>query len=229
MFELAVIIQDGIHRMYGKQEDVFYYLTTLNEIYEQPAMPEGAVEGIKKGLYKFESVEAKTKKGAKKLRVQLMGSGAIFRHVREAAQILAADYGVSAEVFGAPSFTELAREGNDAAHYNLLHPEAEERVPYVAQMLEDLPTVAATDYMKLYAEQIRAFVPTQHYAVLGTDGFGRSDSRENLRDHFEVNARYIVVAALSQLAKAGSIKKSVVAGAIKKLGINPEKINPFYA
>ncbi|MGY4674502.1 pyruvate dehydrogenase (acetyl-transferring), homodimeric type [Ursidibacter arcticus] len=224
-FEVAVIVQDGINRMYGeKQEDVFYYITTLNEIYDQPAMPAGAEEGIRKGLYKFETVEGKGKG-----HVQLLGSGAILRHVREAAQILANDYGVTADVFSAPSFNELGREGADAARWNLLHPTETPRVPYVAQVLADLPTVASTDYMKLYAEQIRAYVPSKHYHVLGTDGFGRSDSRENLREHFEVDARYVVVAALSQLAKEGTVEAKVVADAITKFGLNVDRINPLYA
>ncbi|WP_418146665.1 pyruvate dehydrogenase (acetyl-transferring), homodimeric type [Actinobacillus pleuropneumoniae] len=224
-FEVAVIMQDGINRMYGeKQENVFYYMTTLNEVMDQPAMPEGAEEGIRKGLYKFETV-----KGKGKGHVQLLGSGSIMRHVREAAQILANDYGVTSDVFSAPSFNELAREGNDAVRWNLLHPTAEQRIPYVAQVLADLPTVASTDYVKQYADQIRAFVPSKHYHVLGTDGFGRSDSRANLREHFEVDARYVVVAALSQLAKEGTVETKVVADAIAKFGLNVDRINPLYA
>ncbi|MEG9531548.1 pyruvate dehydrogenase (acetyl-transferring), homodimeric type [Mannheimia indoligenes] len=224
-FEVAVIVQDGIRRMYGEaQEDVFYYITTLNEITDQPAMPAGAEDGIRKGLYKFETVEGKGKG-----RVQLLSSGAIMRHVRLAAQILANDYGVTADVFSAPSFNELGRDGADAARWNLLHPTEEQRVPYVAQVLADLPTVAATDYMKLYAEQIRAYVPSKHYHVLGTDGFGRSDSRANLREHFEVDERYVVVAALAQLAKEGTVETKVVADAIAKFGLNVDRINPLYA
>ncbi|MEG9498962.1 pyruvate dehydrogenase (acetyl-transferring), homodimeric type [Mannheimia indoligenes] len=224
-FEVAVIVQDGIRRMYGEaQEDVFYYITTLNEITDQPAMPAGAEEGIRKGLYKFETVEGKGKG-----RVQLLSSGAIMRHIRLAAQILANDYGVTADVFSAPSFNELGRDGADAARWNLLHPTEEQRVPYVAQVLADLPTVAATDYMKLYAEQIRAYVPSKHYHVLGTDGFGRSDSRANLREHFEVDERYVVVAALAQLAKEGTVETKVVADAIAKFGLNVDRINPLYA
>lgn len=224
-FEVAVIVQDGIRRMYGEaQEDVFYYITTLNEITDQPAMPAGAEDGIRKGLYKFETVEGKGKG-----RVQLLSSGAIMRHVRLAAQILANDYGVTADVFSAPSFNELGRDGADAARWNLLHPTEEQRVPYVAQVLADVPTVAATDYMKLYAEQIRAYVPSKHYHVLGTDGFGRSDSRANLREHFEVDERYVVVAALAQLAKEGTVETKVVADAIAKFGLNVDRINPLYA
>ena len=224
-YEVAVIMQDGINRMYGeKQEDVFYYITTLNEIYDQPAMPAGSEEGIRKGLYKFESVQGKGKG-----EVQLLGSGAILRHVREAAQILANDYGISSDVYSAPSFTEAAREGADAVRWNMLHPTETPRVPYVAQVMNDKPAVAATDYMKLFAEQIRAYVPAKHYHVLGTDGFGRSDSRANLRDHFEVDAHHVVVAALHVLAQEGTVDKKVVAEAIAKYGIDPERLNPLYA
>ena len=224
-YEVAVIMQDGINRMYGeKQEDVFYYITTLNEIYDQPAMPKGAEEGIRKGLYKFEHVQGKGKG-----EVQLLGSGAILRHVREAAQILANDYGISSDVYSAPSFTEAAREGADAVRWNMLHPTETPRVPYVAQVMNDKPAVAATDYMKLFAEQIRAYVPAKHYHVLGTDGFGRSDSRANLRDHFEVDAHHVLVAALHVLAQEGTVDKKVVAEAIAKYGIDPERLNPLYA
>ena len=224
-YEVAVIMQDGISRMYGeKQEDVFYYITTLNEIYDQPAMPAGSEEGIRKGLYKFERVQGKGKG-----EVQLLGSGAILRHVREAAQILANDYGISSDVYSAPSFTEAAREGADAVRWNMLHPTETPRVPYVAQVMNDKPAVAATDYMKLFAEQIRAYVPAKHYHVLGTDGFGRSDSRANLRDHFEVDAHHVVVAALHVLAQEGTVDKKVVAEAIAKYGIDPERLNPLYA
>ena len=224
-YEVAVIMQDGINRMYGeKQEDVFYYITTLNEIYDQPAMPKGAEEGIRKGLYKFERVQGKGKG-----EVQLLGSGAILRHVREAAQILANDYGITSDVYSAPSFTEAAREGADAVRWNMLHPTETPRVPYVAQVMNDKPAVAATDYMKLFAEQIRAYVPAKHYHVLGTDGFGRSDSRANLRDHFEVDAHHVVVAALHVLAQEGTVDKKVVAEAIAKYGIDPERLNPLYA
>ena len=224
-YEVAVIMQDGINRMYGeKQEDVFYYITTLNEIYDQPAMPKGAEEGIRKGLYKFEHVQGKGKG-----EVQLLGSGAILRHVREAAQILANDYGISSDVYSAPSFTEAAREGADAVRWNMLHPTETPRVPYVAQVMNDKPAVAATDYMKLFAEQIRAYVPAKHYHVLGTDGFGRSDSRANLRDHFEVDAHHVVVAALHVLAQESTVDKKVVAEAIAKYGIDPERLNPLYA
>lgn len=224
-YEVAVIMQDGVRRMYGpEQENVYYYITTLNETYDQPAMPKGAEEGIRKGIYKFETVT-----GQSKGKVQLLGSGAILRHVREAAKLLADEYGVTSDIYSVTSFTELAREGADADRWNVLHPEAKARIPYVAQVLNDAPAIAATDYMKLFAEQIRAYVPAQSYRVLGTDGFGRSDSRDNLREHFEVNAHYIVVAALTELAKQGVVDKKVIAKAIKKYGIDAEKINPLYA
>ena len=173
----------------------------------------------------FRSVEAKGNKG----HVQLLGSGAIFRHVREAAQILANEYGVSSDVYSVPSFTEVAREGADAVRWNMLHPTETPRVPYIAQVMNDAPAVAATDYMKLFAEQVRAFIPAQSYHVLGTDGFGRSDSRENLREHFEVDARYVVVAALHELAKQGKFDAKVVADAIAKFGLKTEILNPLYA
>ncbi|MCW9714869.1 pyruvate dehydrogenase (acetyl-transferring), homodimeric type [Avibacterium sp. 21-594] len=224
-FEVPVIIQDGVRRMYGpEQEDVYYYITTLNETYEQPAMPKGAEEGIRKGIYKFETVT-----GQGKGKVQLLGSGAILRHVREAAKLLADDFGVTSDVYSVTSFTEVARDGANVERWNLLHPEAEAKTPYIAQVMNDAPAVAATDYIKLYAEQVRAYVPAQSYRVLGTDGFGRSDSRENLREHFEVNAHYVVIAALTELAKQGTVDKKVVADAIVKYGIDADKINPLYA
>src|SRR5471032_2504489 len=198
--EVAVIIHDGLVRMYGEaQENIYYYITTLNENYHMPAMPEGAEEGIRKGIYKLETVEGS------KGKVQLMSSGSILRHVRDAAQILSKDYGVGSDVYSVTSFTELARDGQDCERWNMLHPTETPRVPYVAQVMNDAPVVASTDYMKLFAEQIRNFVPASDFRVLGTDGFGRSDSRENLRHHFEIDASYVVVAALGELAKRGEI------------------------
>jgi pyruvate dehydrogenase E1 component len=225
-YEVAVITQDGIRRMYGEQENVFYYLTLMNENYAMPAMPEGAEEGIRKGIYKLETYAAQEEKGQK---VQLLSSGTIMNEVRKAAQILAEEYAVTSDVFSVTSFNELTRDGQAAERYNMLHPEAEEQVPYIAQVLGNEPTIAATDYMKNYAEQVRAFVPADSYKVLGTDGFGRSDSRDNLRRHFEVNAGYVVVATLNELAKRGDIEKSVVTEAIKKFDIDTEKMNPLYA
>lgn len=224
-YEVAVIMHDGLQRMYGDQENVYYYITTLNENYHMPAMPKGAEEGIRKGIYKLETVKGKKGKG----NVQLMGSGSILRHVRDAAQILANDYGITSDVYSVTSFTELARDGQDCERWNMLHPTEKPRVPYIAQVMNDAPAVASTDYMKLFAEQVRNFIPASEFRVLGTDGFGRSDSRENLRHHFEVDASYVVVAALGELAKRGEIKTSVVADAIKKFAINADKVNPRLA
>ncbi len=212
--------------MYGEQENVFYYLTVMNENYVQPEMPEGVEDGILKGMYLLETHKAK---GAKH-EVQLLGSGTILQQVRAAGTILAEQFGVTAKIYSATSFNELARDGLDVDRYNMLHPEKKPKSAYVTELLADAkgPTIAATDYMKLYADQIRAWVPTA-YRVLGTDGFGRSDSRENLRRHFEVNPQYIVVAALSELAKAGSIDAKVVAKAISDFGIDSNKPNPLYA
>ncbi|GIU15629.1 pyruvate dehydrogenase (acetyl-transferring), homodimeric type [Shewanella sp. MBTL60-007] len=221
-YELAIIMQDGIRRMYGDQENVFYYLTLMNENYAMPAMPEGCEEGIRKGIYKLESY-----KGSHK--VQLMSSGTIMNEVRKAAQILSDEYDVASDVYSVTSFNELTREGQDVERYNMLHPEAEPKQAYITQVMGKEPAIAATDYMKNYAEQVRAFMPSETFKVLGTDGFGRSDSRENLRRHFEVNAGYVVVAALNELAKRGDIEKSVVAQAIAKFNIDTDKTNPLYA
>ncbi|MBY7791440.1 pyruvate dehydrogenase (acetyl-transferring), homodimeric type [Vibrio fluvialis] len=222
-YEVAVIMQDGIRRMYGEQENVFYYLTLMNENYAHPAMPEGSEEGIRKGIYKLETLSGS------KGKVQLMSSGTIMNEVRKAAVILSEEYGIASDVYSVTSFNELARDGQDAERYNMLHPEAEAKVPYIASVMGTEPAIAATDYMKNYADQVRAFIPAEAYKVLGTDGFGRSDSRENLRRHFEVNAGYVVVAALNELAKRGEVEKSVVAEAIKKFNIDTEKTNPLYA
>ncbi|MCD1210985.1 pyruvate dehydrogenase (acetyl-transferring), homodimeric type [Vibrio cholerae] len=222
-YEVAVILQDGIRRMYGEQENVFYYLTLMNESYAHPAMPAGAEEGIRKGIYKLETY------AGNKAKVQLMSSGTIMNEVRKAAQILSEEYGVASDVYSVTSFNELARDGQACDRFNMLHPEADVKVPYIAQVMGTEPAIAATDYMKNYADQVRAFIPAESYKVLGTDGFGRSDSRENLRRHFEVNAGYVVVAALNELAKRGEVEKSVVAAAIKKFDIDTEKTNPLYA
>ncbi|HGJ5873363.1 MAG TPA: pyruvate dehydrogenase (acetyl-transferring), homodimeric type [Arsenophonus apicola] len=223
-YEVAVIMHDGLVRMYGeKQENVYYYITTLNENYHMPAMPAGVEEGIRKGIYKLESLNGK------KGKVQLLGSGSMMRHVREAAKILSSEYGIGSDVYSVTSFTELAREGQDCERWNMLHPSDKPREPYVAQIMNDAPAVASTDYMKLFAEQIRSYIPASDYRVLGTDGFGRSDSRENLRHHFEVDTSYVVVAALGELAKRGEIDVKLVDEAIKKYNINPEKINPRLA
>ncbi|WP_286233453.1 pyruvate dehydrogenase (acetyl-transferring), homodimeric type [Thalassotalea sediminis] len=227
-YEVAVVVQDGLRRMYEENENVFYYLTLMNENYQHPAIPEDKdiAEKIIKGIYKLERVEAKSAKA----NVQLMGSGTILLQVREAAQILANDYGVSADVYSVTSFNELAREGQEVTRHNMLNPEAEAQVPYVGQVItkEAGPAIAATDYVKAYSDQVRAFIDTD-YRCLGTDGFGRSDSRANLRRHFEVNASYIVVASLYELANRGDIERKVVTEAIKRFEIDTEKLNPLYA
>lgn len=226
-YEVAVIVQDGLRRMYDENENIFYYITVMNENYQQPEIPQGVEEGILRGIYKLDHVKAKKVEGE----VQLLGSGTILQQVREAAAILAQDYGVSSTVYSATSFNELARDGLDVERHNMLHPTRKAKTAYITEVLEKGgkgPVIAATDYMKLYADQVRAWVPGA-YRVLGTDGFGRSDSRANLRRHFEVNAHYIVVAALSELAQAGDIEKKVVAKAIKDFGIDVDKINPLYA
>jgi pyruvate dehydrogenase E1 component len=226
-YEVAVIVQDGLRRMIGEQEDVYYYLTVLNENYEHPAMPEGAEEGIVKGMYLFRAADPALK-GHK---VQLMGSGAILREVIAGADLLAKDFGIAADIWSVTSFTELAREAQAADRWNMLHPEEKPRVPYVAQCLSaqgDGPVIASTDYMKLFAEQIRAQVPGR-YLVLGTDGFGRSDFRRRLRHHFEVDRHFVAVAALKALADENKLPSLKVSEAIQKYGIDPEKANPAAA
>lgn len=223
-YEVAVIIQDGLRRMYGpSQENIYYYITTINENYHMPAMPEGVEEGICKGIYKLKTLNSSGPK------VQLMGSGAILRSVCEAAEILLEDYSITTDIYSVTSFTELARNGEDCERWNMLHPNKKNKIAYVKQIMNSNPAVAATDYMKLFAEQIRHYIPSKEYYVLGTDGFGRSDSRDKLRNHFEVSAHYIVIAALTLLAKLNNIKKKVIEDAIIKFNINVEKINPRLA
>jgi pyruvate dehydrogenase E1 component len=223
-YELAVIIHDGLRRMVTNQEDVYYYITLMNENYEHPALPEGAEQGILKGLYLFKESRLKTKS-----RVQMLGSGTILREVIAAAELLEKDWDVAADVWSATSFTELRRDGLAAERWNLLHPEGTPRVPYVTQCLETRagPVVAASDYIKTFADQVRPFMPKNRvYKVLGTDGFGRSDSRAKLRYFFEVNRHFIVVAALKALAEAGEGKAKAAADAIRKYGIDPDKPDP---
>ena len=222
-FEVAVIVQDGLRRMVGEQEDVYYYITLMNENYEHPALPEGAEEGIVKGMYLLKEGEAG---GKEQPRVQLLGSGTILREVIAAADLLK-EHGVAADIWSCPSFTELRREGLEAERWNLLHPDQPPRRSYVEQCLAGRggPVVASTDYMKAFADGIRAFVPGR-YKVLGTDGFGRSDYRRKLRDFFEVDRRYVAAAALQALAQDGKIEPGVAAEAVKKFGINPEKPSP---
>jgi pyruvate dehydrogenase E1 component len=219
--ELAVIVQDGLRRMYAEQENVFYYITCMNENYAHPALPKGAEEGILKGMYLL-------REGGKgKVRANLFGSGTILREVLAAAEILEKDYGVPADVFGVTSFSELRRDALDAERWNLLHPHERARKPYVQQCLAGRtgPFVAATDYMRIVADQVRQWVPGR-YHVLGTDGYGRSDSRAALRGFFEVDRRYVVVAALKGLADEGKLDIATVTSAIEKFGIDPETPNP---
>ena len=226
-YEVAVIVQDGMRRMFEEQENVFYYLTVMNENYIQPAMPEGCAEGIVKGIYLLDKVG----KAKNKLEVKLLGSGTILQQVRAAAALLDEKFGISSEVYSVTSFNELGRDGLDCERFNMLNPDAAEKVPYITQVLNKGnkgPTIAATDYVKAYSDQIRAFVPGQ-YKVLGTDGYGRSDSRVNLRRHFEVDPQFIAVAALSELVKAGDLDKKVLVAALKEFAIDGNKINPLYA
>jgi pyruvate dehydrogenase E1 component len=228
-YELAVIMQDGLRRMVADQEDVYYYITVMNENYEHPAIPEGAglenvAADIIKGMYSFRKAEADKKAP----RVQLMGAGTIFNEVIAAAELLKSDWGVAADLWSVPSFTELAREGQAVERYNLLHPTEEKKVAHVTKLLKDAPgpVIASTDYIRALVDQIRAYVP-QKFVVLGTDGFGRSDTREALRHFFEVDRYWVTVAALNALADEGTIERKVVGEAIKKYNLDPSKPNPM--
>jgi pyruvate dehydrogenase E1 component len=230
--EVAVIVQDGLRRMYAEQEDVFYYLTVMNENYQHPGMPEGREdevrEGIIRGMYLLR--EGPAAKGDAP-RVQLLGSGTILREVIAAAELLDQDFGVTADVWSVPSFTELRRDGIDVDRWNMLHPGDERRLSFAQQCLAGRPAgpvVAATDYMRAFADQIRPFMD-RRYRVLGTDGFGRSDYRRNLRRHFEVNRHYIALAALTELAAEGAVPASAVADAIARYDIDPDKTPPALA
>jgi len=225
-FEIAVIIQDGIRRMYKEGESVFYYITVMNEAYPMPAMPAGAEEGILKGMYKFRASENKTSK----LRAQLLGSGAILRETLKAQEILEEKYGVSADVWSVTSYKSLYTDGIDAERWNLLHPSEKPRVPYISQCLAGTQgvLVSASDYLKALPNLVSRWTP-RHLAVLGTDGFGRSEGREALRDFFEVDARFITLATLSELHRDGKIDASVVEKAIKDLQINVDKPNPLHS
>ena len=225
--ELVVIMQDGLKRMVENQENVFYYLTVMNENYAQPGLQVGDEEGIIKGIYKFRSADKS------ELRVQLLGSGTILLEVLEAQKLLAQDWDIGSDVWSVTSFTELRRDGLDCNRYNLLNPTAKkQKVPYVTAKLQESegPIIASTDYMKLFADQIREFIPAgREYKVLGTDGFGRSDFRFKLREHFEVDRHFVVLAALKALADEGKIPASKLAEAIKKYDVNPAKSNPHHA
>jgi pyruvate dehydrogenase E1 component len=224
-YEVAVIIQDGLRRMVANQEDVYYYITLMNENYEHPPLPSGAEAGILKGMYLL-----RESKGKSKLRVQLLGSGTILREVLAGADLLEKDWGVAADVWSATSFTELRRDGLAADRWNLLHPEGKQRISFVEKSLKERPAgpvIASTDYVKTFADQIRPFIPKDRvYRVLGTDGFGRSDSRSKLRHFFEVNRCFVAIAALKALADQGDGKAKTVADAIKKYEIDPEKVDP---
>src|SRR5690554_7261968 len=224
-YEIAVLVHHGMKEMFEENKDLFYYITIENENYEQPAMPEGCEEGIIKGMYKFESVETKGKK--KSLRVQLLGAGAIFNVVRAAAQLLKDDWNVASDVWSVTSYNELARDGQHVERWNHLHPDDKPKKSYVTQCLEDMqgPVVSSTDYIKLHSEQLRAYIP-KTYFTLGTGGYGRSDTREKLRDFFEVDRYYVTVSALAALAKDGEIKGDLVLEAMRKYGIDRNKTNP---
>jgi pyruvate dehydrogenase E1 component len=221
VYELAVIVQDGLRRMLSEQQNLIYYITVTNENYAHPALPDGAAEGIVRGMYLLREGAGSGPK------VQLLGSGAILREVIAASELLQSEHGVASDVWSVTSFTELAREGASVQRKNRLHPESKPEISYVERCLglRQGPVIAATDYVRLYADQIRQFVP-RRYSVLGTDGFGRSDTRENLRRFFEVDRHSVVVAALSALAAEGAIDASKVSEAIKRYGIEPERVAP---
>jgi pyruvate dehydrogenase E1 component len=223
-YELAVIIHEGLRRMCVEQESVFYYITVMNENYVQPGLPErkGVAQGILRGMYLLQEGNPKVK-----LKVQLLGSGTILREVIAAAKLLQDDFGIASDVWSVTSFTELRREGLDVERWNTLHPEEKPRTCWVEECLEERrgPVVAASDYLKIYADQIRPFVRSP-YKVLGTDGFGRSDNRRMLRHFFEVDRRFIALAALGALADSGDIPRSTLAEALRKYDIDPGKPNP---
>ena len=233
-YELAVIVQDGLRRMYDEMESVFYYITTMNENYAQPAMPEGSEEGIIRGMYLLEDAgteEYRTAKPKKELageRVRLLGSGTILREVRKAAQTLRDEFGCHVDVWSVTSFNELRREALSVSRSNMLNPMAKPKKPFVTEQLETQtgPVIATTDYMMSYADQVREFVPGT-YRVLGTDGFGRSDSREKLRHFFEVDEKFIVLAALTELRAKDLIDGKQIAAYMKKQGIDSNKPNPL--
>ncbi|MEE8623749.1 MAG: pyruvate dehydrogenase (acetyl-transferring), homodimeric type [Acidiferrobacterales bacterium] len=225
-YEMAVIIQDGLRRMFKERQNIYYYITAMNENYPHPDMPKGAEEGILRGMYLLQKSTGKKQKA----QVQLLGSGTILREVMAAAELLDKDFGVASDIWSVTSFTELRREGLDIERWNRLHPEETPKVSYVEQCLAQSngPTIASTDYMASFADQIRPFI-SHRYVVLGTDGYGRSDTRKQLRKHFEVDRHWVVVTTLKALADEGTLPASKVTTAIKKYGINPEKPNPLTA
>ena len=221
-YELVVILRDGMKRMYEDQDNVFYYITVMNENYPQPAMPDGVEEDIVRGMYLYRQGSRKKK------RVQLMGSGTILREVIAAAALLEDEWNIAADVWSVTSFTELRREAMDCERWNMLHPMDKPRVPYVTRTLDKQkgPVVASTDYIRSFPEQILPYIGDRAFVALGTDGYGRSDMRAQLRKFFEVNRHYVVVAALKALADAGEVDNSLVAQAIKAYRIDPDKPNP---
>jgi pyruvate dehydrogenase E1 component len=225
--EVAVIVHEGLRRMVGNQENIYYYLTLLNENYPHPGLTQGDEQGIVRGMYLLRQGDPDNR-----TRVQLLGSGAILREVLAAADLLASDWGIAADVWSVTSFTELRRDGLDCERWNLLHPDDSPRIPYVTEQLgaHAGPIVASTDYVKLFADQIRPFIPVgRDYRVLGTDGFGRSDFRTRLRSHFEVDRYFVVLSAMRSLAVEGWLKPALLADAIARYGIDPDKPNPHYA
>jgi len=223
-FELAVIIRDGIRRMYEEQEKIFYYITVMNENYAMPAMPEGSKEGILKGMYKLKESE----NSSHKLKANLLGSGTMVNEALKAQKILEEKYKVSADVWSVTSYKELRRDALNVERWNLLHPTAEQKIPYITQCFtnDEGVIVASSDYVKTLPDSIAKWLPKQ-IVSLGTDGFGRSEARPELRDFFEVDARYIVIGTLFALAKEGKLKMTQVEKVIKELEINPEKLNPM--
>ena len=220
-YELAVIIQDGLRRMIGEQENIFYYITCMNENYTHPAMPDGVEDGILRGMYLLSAG------GQGKVRAQLMGSGTILREVIGAADLLMEDFGIPTDIWSVTSFNELRRDALEVARWNQLHPAETQRKCYVERCFAERPGpyIAATDYMKIIADQIQRWVPGR-FISLGTDGYGRSDSRKALRQHFEVDKRYIAITALKALADDGVLDHETVAQAIQKYGINPDRPDP---
>ncbi len=222
-YELAVIVHEGMRRMYVENESIFYYITTMNENYTHPAMPAGddVRENIIKGMYLFKAAEKS------EVTVQLIGSGTILREAIKAAEILESDYGIGCDIWSAPGINELRRDGENCDRWNMLHPTQPRQVPHIETCLQghEGPVVCATDYIKLHADSLRPYVPRQ-FVALGTDGFGRSDTRAALREHFEVNTKYIIIAALRALQVEGKVDDNTVAAAFSAYGIDADKPNP---
>ena len=231
-YELAVIVHEGLRRMYKERESVYFYITTMNENYTHPEMPKGAEEGIIKGMYLLEDGGSKEYKVQGKAlstdRVRLLGSGTILREVRAAAKVLREEYKVAVDVWSVTSFNELRKDGLSTSRYNMMHPTKKAKESYVHKCLSATsgPVIAATDYMKVHADQIREFVPDS-YRVLGTDGFGRSDTRENLRYFFEVDYRFVVIATLTELKERGLVTAETIAKAMKSMDISQDKVDPL--